>query len=101
MNIQKHIKIYGNVQGVGYRYWLQSFALEYEIYGWVKNNVEGEVEAVLIGEEDSSVGRAGLFDVSGIGAGCEFIGVVESDSLGVDSSTLGDGEDCVMAWRSC
>ena len=52
MNIQKHIKIYGNVQGVGYRYWLQSFALEYEIYGWVKNNVEGEVEAVLIGEEE-------------------------------------------------
>ena len=52
MNIQKHIKIYGNVQGVGYRYWLQSFALEYEIYGWVKNNIEGEVEAVLIGEEE-------------------------------------------------
>ena len=52
MKIQKHIKVYGKVQGVGYRYWLKSFAINYEIFGWVKNNVGGEVEAVLIGEED-------------------------------------------------
>ncbi|MFL2569065.1 MAG: acylphosphatase [Gammaproteobacteria bacterium] len=52
MNIQKHIKIYGKVQGVGYRNWLQSFAIEYGVFGWVKNNVNGEVEAVLIGQEE-------------------------------------------------
>tara|TARA_B100001778_G_C18599866_1_gene636675 strand:- start:2530 stop:2811 length:282 start_codon:yes stop_codon:yes gene_type:complete len=52
LNIQKHIKIYGKVQGVGYRYWLKSFAIEYGIFGWVKNNINGEVEAVLIGNED-------------------------------------------------
>jgi len=52
LNIKKHIKIYGKVQGVGYRNWLQSFAIKYGVFGWVKNNVGGEVEAVLIGQED-------------------------------------------------
>ena len=46
------MKIYGKVQGVGYRKWLQSFAIEYGVFGWVKNNVNGEVEAVLIGQEE-------------------------------------------------
>ena len=40
------------MQGVGYRNWLQSFAIEYGVFGWVKNNVNGEVEAVLIGQEE-------------------------------------------------
>ena len=40
------------MQGVGYRNWLQSFAIEYGVFGWVKNNVNGDVEAVLIGQED-------------------------------------------------
>ena len=52
MKIQKHIKIYGKVQGVGYRCWLKTFAIKYEIFGWVKNNLGGEVEAVLIGQEE-------------------------------------------------
>ena len=52
MNIQKHIFVYGTVQGVGYRHWLKSFAIEYGIFGWVKNNSSGEVEAILIGQEE-------------------------------------------------
>jgi len=52
LNIHKHIFIYGEVQGVGYRHWLKSFANEYGIYGWVKNNTSGEVEAMLIGQEE-------------------------------------------------
>lgn len=52
MRIEKHIKIYGKVQGVGYRYWLKSFSIKYGIFGWVKNNIGGEVEAILIGEEE-------------------------------------------------
>ena len=40
------------MQGVGYRNWLRSFAIEYGASGWVKNNINGEVEAVLIGQED-------------------------------------------------
>ena len=52
MYIQKHICVYGKVQGVGYRHWLKLFAIEYGVFGWVKNNASGEVEAMLIGEEE-------------------------------------------------
>ena len=44
-----HITISGKVQGVGFRYWLYQKSNEKNICGWVKNNINGEVEAVLIG----------------------------------------------------
>lgn len=49
---KKHIKVFGKVQGVGYRFWLQTFATRYGVSGWVKNKKTGEVEALLIGEEE-------------------------------------------------
>ena len=52
MIIQKHIFVYGKVQGVGYRQWLKSFANDFHVVGWVKNNASGEVEAMLIGQEE-------------------------------------------------
>ena len=48
---KKHIIISGRVQGVGFRYWLYQKANEKNVFGWVKNNINGEVEAVLIGDE--------------------------------------------------
>ena len=45
-----HIVISGKVQGVGFRYWLRQKSNEKNVYGWVKNNISGEVEAVLIGD---------------------------------------------------
>ncbi|MBT3548395.1 MAG: acylphosphatase [Gammaproteobacteria bacterium] len=50
--IKKFIKIFGKVQGVGYRFWLQAFATRYGVFGWVRNNINGEVEALLIGDEE-------------------------------------------------
>jgi len=50
--IQKHIFVYGKVQGVCYRHWLKSFANDFQVVGWVKNNASGEVEAMLIGQEE-------------------------------------------------
>ncbi len=49
---KKHIKVFGKVQGVGYRFWLQTFAIRYGVSGWVKNKTTGEVEALLVGEEE-------------------------------------------------
>ena len=49
--MKKHLVISGNVQGVGFRYWLQRLAIEKNICGWVKNKVSGNVEALIIGEE--------------------------------------------------
>ena len=49
--MKKHLVISGRVQGVGFRHWLQSIAIKKNIYGWVKNKVSGEVEALLIGND--------------------------------------------------
>ena len=49
--MKKHIVISGRVQGVGFRYWLQSRAVKKNIFGWVKNKIAGEVEALIIGHE--------------------------------------------------
>ena len=53
--IRKHIKIFGKVQGVGYRLWLQSFAIQYGVFGWVRNNSHGEVESFMIGDEETII----------------------------------------------
>ena len=47
----KHLVISGRVQGVGFRYWLQSLANKKNIFGWVKNTISGNVEALIAGDE--------------------------------------------------
>ena len=46
-----HIVITGKVQGVGFRWWLKMEAEKRNIYGFVKNRTEDEVEALLLGHE--------------------------------------------------
>ena len=50
--MKKHIVISGKVQGVGFRYWLYKAAIQKKIDGWVKNKISGEVEALLIGNDN-------------------------------------------------
>ena len=47
----KHLVISGKVQGVGFRHWLQSIANKKNIFGWVKNKIAGDVEALIVGNE--------------------------------------------------
>ena len=49
--MKKHLVISGRVQGVGFRHWLQSIAIKKNIFGWAKNKITGEVEALIIGNE--------------------------------------------------
>ena len=49
--MQKHLLIFGKVQGVGFRYWLYKEAIQRNIDGWVKNKISGEVEALLVGND--------------------------------------------------
>ncbi|MFA5085852.1 MAG: acylphosphatase [Candidatus Omnitrophota bacterium] len=51
MNKRFHIYYSGSVQGVGFRYMLQSAARPLDIAGWVKNLKDGRVEVVCEGEE--------------------------------------------------
>ena len=53
--MKKHLVISGRVQGVGFRYWLQRKAEEKNIFGWVKNTISGNVEALIVGNEKEVV----------------------------------------------
>lgn len=47
-----YFKVKGKVQGVGYRYFVQSNALQLNINGWVRNLSDGAVEGVIQANED-------------------------------------------------
>ena len=51
--MKKHIVITGKVQGVGFRYWLYKAAIQRNIDGWVRNKISGEVEALIIGNNEN------------------------------------------------
>jgi acylphosphatase len=48
--VQYEIKITGRVQGVGFRYFVQKRANEFDIKGWVKNMTDGSVLVMAQGE---------------------------------------------------
>jgi len=48
---QAHILYSGTVQGVGFRYMVQRYALNLELTGWVKNLPNGSVEILVNGSE--------------------------------------------------
>ena len=50
--MKKRLLIFGKVQGVGFRYWLYEKAIKKNIRGYVKNRISGEVEALLIGNDE-------------------------------------------------
>ncbi len=49
--IQVNLRITGRVQGVWYRAWTRETALELGLTGWVRNRLDGSVEALVCGEE--------------------------------------------------
>ncbi|MCA1795934.1 MAG: acylphosphatase [Desulfuromonadaceae bacterium] len=51
-SISAHIKIEGLVQGVGYRAFTADTARSLGLCGWVRNLLDGSVEALFEGDED-------------------------------------------------
>ncbi len=49
--VAKRVRVTGGVQGVGFRAWTQSRAQEIGLRGWVRNEPDGSVAALLCGEE--------------------------------------------------
>ncbi len=47
--IRMHLRFYGQVQGVGFRYTIQMTARETGVTGWAKNEYDGSVSAELQG----------------------------------------------------
>ena len=49
-------RVTGQVQGVGFRAWTQAEARALALSGWVRNEADGSVRAVIAGE-DAAVAR--------------------------------------------
>src|SRR5690554_3123191 len=47
------VRVSGKVQGVGYRRWLHKKATAKGLTGWVRNVVDGSVEAILAGPAEA------------------------------------------------
>lgn len=53
MIVAMHLDIAGKVQGVGFRFFVTRCARQRGVRGWVRNRLNGNVEALLIGEADA------------------------------------------------
>ena len=49
----KHLIITGRVQGVGFRYYMEYKARQFNITGWVRNRLAGSVEAMIQGTPEN------------------------------------------------
>ncbi len=49
----KHLIITGRVQGVGFRHYVAHKARQFHITGWVRNRLDGSVEAMIQGTPDN------------------------------------------------
>jgi acylphosphatase len=47
------LRITGQVQGVGYRYWMTRTAASLGLGGWVRNRTDGSVEALVTGAPEA------------------------------------------------
>ncbi|MGA7383417.1 MAG: acylphosphatase, partial [Methylocella sp.] len=47
------VTIGGDVQGVGYRVWMEMEARAAGVQGWVRNRLNGDVEALLAGPPEA------------------------------------------------
>lgn len=54
--LQRHLRLFGRVQGVGLRWTAQRIAAEFRVDGFVKNLSDGSVQLVVSGPGDQVEG---------------------------------------------
>ncbi len=87
MRTSRRFLVNGRVQGVGFRYFVQSTAVRESLSGWVRNLEDGRVEAAVIGESDAVARFARAIRQGPPGARVD--GVVEDDTFPVSEHTSG------------
>jgi acylphosphatase len=81
--MRKRVVVHGSVQGVFFRDSMRRMAEQHAVSGWVRNNPDGTVEAVLEGEE-SAVERLLAYAYEGPrGAQVEGVEVFEEEPEGL------------------
>lgn len=53
MLVARRVLVSGQVQGVGFRYFVESRAAAEGVHGWVRNLADGRVEALIEGDRES------------------------------------------------
>jgi acylphosphatase len=71
-----HAVVYGDVQGVGFRYYIQRRAEEMGLAGWVRNRPDGNVEIHAEGGR-AALGR--LLELLGKGPGLADVDRVDAE----------------------
>lgn len=51
--VTKRLRMFGRVQGVGFRFYMERKARELNVTGWVRNRRDGSVEAVVQGAPET------------------------------------------------
>jgi acylphosphatase len=75
------VTIGGDVQGVGYRAWMEMEARAAGIRGWVRNRLNGDVEALLAGPRDAVEALCAACWRGPVQARVDKVEVVEADPV--------------------
>ena len=79
--VHKHLKIFGRVQGVGFRHFTRQNAKDLGINGWVKNMRDGSVETLLAGPPADVEEMINRLNKGPISARVEKVEEIESDAV--------------------
>jgi len=80
---RRHVRIYGFVQGVGFRFAVERAASSRDVSGWVRNRSDGAVEAVFEGERQDVEALVDFCRHGPRGAGVERVEVEEESAEGL------------------
>jgi acylphosphatase len=90
MQCIRHVIIRGQVQGVGYRAWVEDTALIRGLDGWVRNRRDGTVEAVFAGSAEEV---AAMIEACRQGPAAAYVEAIDQrDGSAADLSLRRDGE---------
>ena len=87
-DVARHLRITGRVQGVSYRAWTQDRARTLGLSGWVRNESDGSVTALVQGPEEAI---AALIRAAQDGPTAARVSAVNSTDAAPDDTLTGFG----------